>query len=484
MASIVTNGSSFPGTTINYNANSVSVSVGDTLGIYTGIVNSIYLGAKTALVVGAQTNISLGPQSNFTYGNVMSATWGDSWLWNITNNTVYDVASRWAALTNDYYGGMEKGDFESRWVEEAQGYLIAISTLTTYVITVGISLVSIQYPPFKMTGKDSSGNATGVETDAWWSVLAGSLTVILLAIGQFWMVKYITTHKKWNAVGSLSFCGDGITSYVFSEPKKSGQNSQITYTSQDLIPSFAKGVSHLLNTTGTTGHAFSNVPPPKSGSGRDAATSAYASIIVRPRIGDKKTLRSNDFLDSASDERIPNITLTSSESLDQKNDTKSSYIRILPNEVYISSQKGELPMPNDGLIKAYYGGNPVTNPLHDSNSTSPDAVIQAHAVIQVKGTISITNKDTRIDRTDGKIIISAADKGKNASSLIMKSDEVAISCGTTPDSNIEMNVSGVTIGGGEYQLAYTPEKVTIGKVKFVVESGGVSVGGGALFVKS
>ena len=487
MSSIVTNGKSFPGTTIDYNTNLVSVSFGNSLSINTGIIDYIYLGAKTIFNAGAQTSVNLGPQSTFTYGNVMSATWGDSWSWNATNNTVYDASSRWAAVANDNYGGMDEDDYGKRWVEEAQGYLIAIATLTTYVTTVGVALVGIQNPPFRMTGQDDNGDATGAEADAWWSIITSSLSVILMALGQFWMVKYITTHKKWNAVSKLSLCGDGLTSFVYTDPNNAGQNANLTFTKSHLWSTLADSYKNLIpSVVHTTLINNQNPVPSTISSGSDQKNSPYASIVMRPGspAGEKNYFRSNSYIKNS--DKNPIITLTASESLEEHdNKTETSYIRILPSEVFISSQLGPVPSLAAGFEA-------------DIDRVKPNAAIQVTngehcgavnisnnlGALGGAGLIMINSDETKVDRTDGTITICTSNDKKIKSSLSMTSDNITLSSDITPSAKINMNNTGVVIGSGEYQVQALANSLVMGRTNNInITSGGVVINNGNLIIK-
>ena len=100
------------------------------------------------------------------------------------------------------------------------------------------------------------------------------------------------------------------------------------------------------------------------------------------------------------------------------------------------------------------------------------------------GNLSITKDSTTIDRTDGTITFSVAKENSEPSTLNIKPEEVALVCGAAKDSQIKLNSSGVTIGEGGFQVAYTSESFTIGQGKksIVLLADSVKIGD-ALVVK-
>ena len=201
----------------------------------------------------------------------------------------------------------------------------------------------------------------------------------------------------------------------------------------------------------------------------EPATSPYASITMRPGTG-TSGYSTNDYI--ASSDKIPFISLTSSQNaLNSSDKLGLSYIDILPQRVTISSKDGPSPSPEAYIeLQNVDGGSiKMSNNYNQTQNT---------------GNLSITKDSTTIDRTDGTITFSAATGNSKPSTLNIKSEEVALVCGATPDSEIKLNSSGVTIGNGDFQVAYTSKSTTIGKGAKSIVLGADSVKiGDALVVK-
>ncbi len=421
MASIVTTGTAFPGTTVNLNSNTIAISMGNSLSISAGMSNSIFLGAKTSLTVGAATNITLGPSSSYTWGAVLSSTYGPSWSWSGTNNTIYDSASRWGVLSNTYNGGISAASYLARWTETQQGRRVALAVVASYVVLVGLSLLGIQYPPFKMTGKDDNNNATGVEVDdrnACITMITDSLGVILLALGQYFFVKYLWNWRNFLPVTTLGLTSSGLSSYVYADSDNSA----------------------------TSPFANFMMKP-----GTETVPGAYNSAAV-PYVG---------YISDS----IPVISLTSS--LAPATNT-STTLTINPSGVIITST-----VANGGPQISFNTAN------NGSVTISNNTVTAAQA-----GSVTITDTQTEISRTQGTILLSQG-TNPNTSQLNLGAGTASLQCnGGNGSGAIVLTPNNVTIGTGNAAAQFSSAGVTIGGAQGVVVSNSTITIGGALVVQA
>jgi hypothetical protein len=242
MAALVTSGNALPGTTLDVTNNRVSVSAGTTLDVSIGIVNTAVFGGWNRLLACTSTYIQMGTRMDLNLAQSVSVSEGDSWLYSGSNNTTYDVASRWGVYLNLFAGGTSLAEKDSRWTEEKQSKMIRSMTIAAFIATVAISLVGIQYPPFKSVGtpvKNGDGvpvadpvtggliydqdKVSGYELNPGGIpvILLETLGVLCLFVGQWILASKMANNlKDFNAVANLSLASNGLTSAVFSDPDR------------------------------------------------------------------------------------------------------------------------------------------------------------------------------------------------------------------------------------------------------------------------
>ncbi len=222
MALFATNVNKYPATTIDFAGNDFTVTLGNSMSVNVGIANSVFLGAKTSLTAGVSTNLTLGTATNFTFGNVISAAYGASWTINNSNNTSYDMITKFGVSQNVYAGGVSDETYALRITEEGGLYGLRKGIIVAYIALVGLSLFGMEWPPFAMTGEDDDGNATNVELKNnsynLSSLIGEAASIVVAAVIASHYAEKFWKMKDFNPVANMRLDSAGINSEVYTYP--------------------------------------------------------------------------------------------------------------------------------------------------------------------------------------------------------------------------------------------------------------------------
>jgi hypothetical protein len=485
MAALVTHDNAVPGTSVNLTNNVMEIGLGTKLSVDLGIINTAVFGGWNRLLACTSTYIQMGTRMDLNLAQAVSVAEGDSWLYSGSNNTTYDVASRWGVYLNLFAGGTSKAEKDSRWTEEKQSKMIRAMTMAAFIATVGISLVNILHPAFKsVSAPVDDGDAaptvdpvtgeTIYDTDkvSGYELNPGGIPVILLEIvgilGLFvcqliLASKMANNLKDFNAVANLSLAANGLTSAVFSDPDRQPRlfpqgtpMSDGTASPRDHYRKI-KDDTYVVRSPDGKLHYYKTGETNPYGVGSDPGSSPVATFNMLPGmpiagVNVNSEYRNTEYRDWENlkkglyppHDNKPVITLSTELEPYKK---RSSSIDMIPNSMVLASVLGdrsELKEHDSGDIKQHLAFSGIF--LQTGNAeTGAETIIANSDMYGNGGTIVINDDATIITRNTGKSLdfafVKASSENKKSSSPTGSSSGTI---GYDSDESITPGTSGAT----------------------------------------
>lgn len=218
---LVTNNNTTPGTSFYLSKNVIQVGLGNKLLIDAGIINSIVLGGWNRLMACCSTIIYLGTKNKITLANSLEVYNGDRHVVydgaNVITQDEVSIKGVWNLLLN---GGVSEEEMNSRLWDNEQSGRIGFAAIVSFLATVAISLIGLNYPATRVNTTDPVNSAAADQNTALIAI-SDTLGILGLFFAQFLLAKKMKDRLDgFNAVTNLSLGANGLTSAVFSDPER------------------------------------------------------------------------------------------------------------------------------------------------------------------------------------------------------------------------------------------------------------------------